>query len=109
LISPGEGSERGIIFYGHTVLSIEQRRELDPTSMASHGVLAVDWASLPNDHVKKIGDVFLYMEDLDYYSNFWAVCGGWHGALPAKSPFMLTKWINLEDSMSRDDLLMTPL
>jgi hypothetical protein len=37
--------------------------------MASHG-LSVDWASLANNLVKKIGDIFLSMEDLDYYSNF---------------------------------------
>jgi hypothetical protein len=72
--------------------------------MASHGVPA-DWASLPNDPVKRIGDIFLSMDDLDYYSNFRAVCGGWRGTLPAETPFMLTKWIFLEHSLSRDDLV----
>jgi hypothetical protein len=98
-ISPGEG-ERGIIFCGHIVLSIHPRRELDPASMASHGVPA-DWVSLPNNLVKKIGDIFLSMYDFDYYCNLRAVCG----ALPAELPFMLTKWINLEPSLSRDDLV----
>jgi hypothetical protein len=70
--------------------------------MAIHGV-PVDWASLPNDLVKKIGDIFLSMDDLDYYSNFRAIYGGWHGVLLAEPPFMLTKWINLEHSSS-----MTP-
>jgi hypothetical protein len=37
--------------------------------MAIHGV-PVDWVSLPNDLVKKIGGIFLSMGDLDYYSNF---------------------------------------
>jgi hypothetical protein len=49
-ILPGEASERGIIFCNHKVLSIHQQRELDPASMASHGVPAADWATLPNDH-----------------------------------------------------------
>jgi hypothetical protein len=72
--------------------------------VASHGVPA-DWASLPNDLVKKIGDIFLSMDDLDYYSNFRAVCGIWRGALPVEPPKILTKWINLEHSLSRDDLI----
>jgi hypothetical protein len=49
-IWPGEGSERGIIFCGHTILSIHQWGELDPASMASLGVPAADWDFLPNDH-----------------------------------------------------------
>jgi hypothetical protein len=61
--------------------------------------------SLPNDLVKKIGDIFLSMDDLNYYSNFRDVCGGSRGALSAEPPFMLTKWINLEHSLSRDDLV----
>jgi hypothetical protein len=60
---------------------------------------------LPKDLVTKIGDIFLSMDDLDYYANFWVVCGGWRGALPVEPPFMLTKWINLEYSLSRDDLV----
>jgi hypothetical protein len=76
---PGEG-ERGIIFCGHTILSIHPHREFNPASMASHGV-PVDWASLPNDLVSKISDIFLSMDKLDYYANFRAICGGWRGAL----------------------------
>jgi hypothetical protein len=72
--------------------------------MASHGV-PVDWASLPNDLVNKISNIFLSMDKLDYYANFRAICGGWRGALSAKPPFMLIKWINLEHSLSRDDLV----
>jgi hypothetical protein len=44
-----------------------------------------DWASLPNDLVKKIGDIFLSIDDLDYYSNFRDICDGWRGALLGKA------------------------
>jgi hypothetical protein len=50
-----------------------------------------------------IGDIFLSMNDLDYYTNFRAVCTGWRDAL--QEYFMLNKWINLEHSLSRDDLV----
>jgi hypothetical protein len=35
----------------------------------------VDWRDLPNDLIKKIGDIFLSTDDLDYYTSFRAVCG----------------------------------
>jgi hypothetical protein len=76
------------------LLSIHPRKELDPASMASHDV-PVDWATLPNDLVKTISDIFLSMDDLDCYSNFWAL----------RRLALLTKWINPEHSLSREDLV----
>jgi hypothetical protein len=34
--------------------------------MAGHGV--ADWATLPDDLIKKIGNIFLCIDDLDYYA-----------------------------------------
>jgi hypothetical protein len=58
---------REIILCGHTVLSIHRRRELDPASMVSHGML--DWAALPNELVNKIGDTLLSTDDIHYLAH----------------------------------------
>lgn len=59
----------------------------------------VDWPALPDDLIKKIGDIFLSTDDLDYYTSFRAVCGGWRRATRAPE-FKPTKWISLEHSLS---------
>ncbi len=59
----------------------------------------VDWRDLPNDLIKKIGDIFLSTDDLDYYTSFRAVCGCWRRATRAPE-FKPIKWIILEHSLS---------
>ena len=59
------------------------------------------WASLPDDLVKKIGDILLSMDDLDYYSLLQAVCGGWRRTTPEH--FMPSKLIVLEHRLTGED------
>lgn len=61
----------------------------------------VDWPTLPEDVIRKIGDLVLSTDnDDDYYADFRGACGGWRRATQPK--FMPTKWINLEHSDYED-------
>ena len=51
----------------------ESRRTSPSPSMAGDGV--ADWMALPDDLIKKFGDIYLSTNDLDYYAIFRAVCG----------------------------------
>jgi hypothetical protein len=61
-----------------TTLSV--RKDLYCPSTARHDV--ADWIVFPDDLIKKIGDIFLSIEDLDYYVVLRAVCCDWRHATP---------------------------
>ncbi|KAM0871066.1 hypothetical protein ACQ4PT_039633 [Festuca glaucescens] len=39
-----------------------------------------DWSSLPPDLIRRVGDLFLVDNDIDYYMNMRAVCHNWSSA-----------------------------
>jgi hypothetical protein len=63
----------------HINCSIDSRIQNDLSILPIDSPTMVCWpnmTALLDDLIKKIGDIFLPMDDLDYYGVFRAVCGG---------------------------------
>ena len=61
----------------------------------------VCWSTLPDDLIRRIGDVFLSTDDLDFYIVYRRACGTWRRATEVR--FMPRRWIDLERSIQLPD------
>uniref|UniRef100_A0A452XZ26 F-box domain-containing protein n=1 Tax=Aegilops tauschii subsp. strangulata TaxID=200361 RepID=A0A452XZ26_AEGTS len=66
-------------------------------------------SSLPADVVRRLGDLFLDTDDVDYYMTMRGVCHGWRVSTddpktsPADPRFRLGRWVMLDERRPKSD------